>query len=66
MGKGLKEVDVCYGHKIYYESNLYEQFIVFWPKWNGSSEMHRFNTEIEAKKFIEDQVPKSWFERHLS
>jgi len=66
MVKGMNVVATCYGHKIYYESKLYEQFIVLWPKWNGSSEMHRFDSEEDAKNFISEQVPESWFERHLS
>ena len=66
MGKNMNVVKTCYGHKIYYESMLYEQYIVLWPKSMGNSEMHRFDKIEEAEGFIEEQVPESWFMRHLS
>jgi len=66
MGKGMNVVSTCYGHKIYYESQLYEQFIVLWPKWNGGSEMHRFDKLDEAKGFIENNMPKAWYNKHLA
>lgn len=66
MEKGLTEVAVCYGHKIYYEAGLYKQYIVLWPKWNGNKELRRFDTQQQAEDFIVEEMPKSWINKYLS
>lgn len=58
--RGLIDAGTCYGHKIYYDPNLYEQFIVLWPN-AGHKEMHRFDKKEQAESFIEENYPQKCF-----
>ena len=54
MNEAMKVVTSHMGIKIYFV-RLFNQFAVLYPKGDGTSTMNRFDTEDEAKDFIEEK-----------